>query len=186
MRKRASAIFLLASCKDTRKGKLSLAIACISPCNCCRLADVSTMLLARLARSARPAAVRRFAADAPITQALPRTIPDDALDFEMRMYVHAGRKLPVPEAHMISEYKVKLRVKVADLGLDDLGEARLAYLTGPRFDAARGVLTLTAERFPSRTENRRYLIHQLELLKQAASEADDEFDAAWRRLKEGE
>ena len=78
------------------------------------------MLLARLARSARPAAVRRFA-DAPITQALPRTIPEEALDFEMRMYVHAGRKLPVPEAHMISEYKVKLRVKVEDLGLDDLG-----------------------------------------------------------------
>ena len=98
------------------------------------------MLLARLARSARPAAVRRFA-DAPITQAaLPRTIPDEALDFEMRMYVHAGRKLPVPDAHMISEYKVKLRVKVEDLGLDDLGAARLAYLTGPRFDAARGVL----------------------------------------------
>ena len=50
------------------------------------------MLLARpaLARSARPAAVRRFA-DAPITQAQPRTIPDEALDFEMRMYVHAGR-----------------------------------------------------------------------------------------------
>ena len=48
------------------------------------------------------------------------------------------------------------------------------------------LLTLTAERFPSRTENRRYLIHQLELLKRAASEADDEFDAAWRRLKEGE
>ena len=67
------------------------------------------MLLARIiARSARPAAVRRFA-DAPITQAaLPRTIPEEALDFEMRMYVHAGRKLPVPEAHMISEYKVKL------------------------------------------------------------------------------
>ena len=145
-----------------------------------------TMLLARIiARSARPAAVRRFA-DAPITQAaLPRTIPEEALDFEMRMYVHAGRKLPVPEAHMISEYKVKLRVRVEDLGLDDLGAARLAYLTGPRFDAARGVLTLTAERFPSRTENRRYLIHQLELLKRAASEADDEFDAAWRRLREG-
>ena len=144
------------------------------------------MLLARIiARSARPAAVRRFA-DAPITQAaLPRTIPEEALDFEMRMYVHAGRKLPVPEAHMISEYKVKLRVRVEDLGLDDLGEARLAYLTGPRFDAARGVLTLTAERFPSRTENRRYLVHQLELLKRAASEADDEFDAAWRRLAEG-
>ena len=150
------------------------------------LAGVRGMLLARLAQRARPAAVRRFA-DAPITQAaLPRTIPDDALDFEMRMYVHAGRKLPVPEAHMISEYKVKLRVKVEDLGLDDLGAARLAYLTGPRFDAARGVLTLTAERFPSRTENRRYLIHQLELLKRAASEADDEFDAAWRRRKEGE
>ena len=149
------------------------------------LACMHTMLLARIARSARPAAVRRFA-DAPITQAaLPRTIPEEALDFEMRMYVHAGRKLPVPEAHMISEYKVKLRVKVEDLGLDDLGAARLAYLTGPRFDAARGVLTLTAERFPSRTENRRYLIHQLELLKRAASEADDEFDAAWRRLKEG-
>ena len=148
------------------------------------LADARTMLLARIiARSARPAAVRRFA-DAPITQAaLPRTIPDDALDFEMRMYVHAGRKLPVPEAHMISEYKVKLRVKVEDLGLDDLGAARLACLTGPRFDAARGVLTLTAERFPSRTENRRYLIHQLELLKRAASEADDEFDAAWRRRR---
>ena len=144
---------------------------------------MSTMLLARLARSTRPA-VRRFA-DAPITQALPRTIPEEALDFEMRMYVHAGRKLPVPEAHMISEYKVKLRVKVEDLGLDDIGAARLAYLTGPRFDAARGVLTLTAERFPSRTENRRYLIHQLELLKRAASEADDEFDAAWRRLAEG-
>ena len=146
---------------------------------------MSTMLLARLARSTRPA-VRRFATDAPAAQAaLPRTIPEEALDFEMRMYVHAGRKLPVPEAHMISEYKVKLRVKVADLGLDDIGAARLAYLTGPRFDAARGVLTLTAERFPSRTENRRYLIHQLELLKRAASEADDEFDAAWRRREEG-
>ena len=48
------------------------------------------------------------------------------------------------------------------LSLDDIGAARLAYLTGPRFDAARGILTLTAERFPSRTENRRYLIHQLE------------------------
>ena len=146
---------------------------------------MSTMLLARLSRSARPV-VRRFATDAPVAQAaLPRTIPDEALDFEMRMYVHAGRKLPVPEAHMLSEYKVKLRVKVEDLELDDIGAARLAYLTGPRFDAARGVLTLTAERFPSRTENRRYLIHQLELLKQAASEADDEFDAAWRRLVEG-
>ena len=70
------------------------------------------------------------------------------------------------------------------VGLDDIGAARLAYLTGPRFDAARGLLTLTAERFPSRTENRRYLIHQLELLKRAASEADDEFDAAWRRRQE--
>ena len=61
--------------------------------------------------------------------------------------------------------------------------ARRPYGRGGR--AARGVLTLTAERFPSRTENRRYLIHQLELLKRAASEADDEFDAAWRRLAEG-
>ena len=50
----------------------------------------------------------------------------------------------------------------------------------------REALALTAERFPSRTENRRYLIHQLELLKRAASEADDEFDAAWRRLHESE
>jgi hypothetical protein len=70
--------------------------------------------------------------------------------------------------------------------LDAIGAARLAHLTGPRFDAARGVLTLTAERFPSRTENRRYLVYQLELLKQAASEPDEEFDEAWRRREGGE
>lgn len=42
--------------------------------------------------------------------AVPRTIPDEALRFEMRTYIHAGRKLPIPEAHQIGEYKVKLRV----------------------------------------------------------------------------
>ena len=52
----------------------------------------------------------------------------------------------VPEAHMISEYKVKLRVKVEDLGIRRHRRGAPAYLTGPRFDA-RGVLTLTAERF---------------------------------------
>ena len=147
-------------------------------------------MLSRLARSLRPRVAvvsgRRFSAEVAATSALPRTVPEEALDFEMRMYVHAGRKLPVPEAHMISELKVKLRVKADDLGLDPIGAARLAHLTGPRFDAARGVLTLTAERFPSRTENRRYLVHQLELLKQAASGPDEEFDEAWRRREGGE
>jgi hypothetical protein len=147
-------------------------------------------MLSRLARSLRPRVAvvsgRRFSAEVAATSPLPRTVPEEALDFEMRMYVHAGRKLPVPEAHMISEFKVKLRVKADDLGLDAIGAARLAHLTGPRFDAARGVLTLTAERFPSRTENRRYLVYQLELLKQAASEPDEEFDEAWRRREGGE
>ena len=74
---------------------------------------------------------------------------------------------------------------VADLGLDELGVARLAYMCGPRYSAARGTLALTAERFPSRAENRRFLVHQLEQLKQAASEPDAEFDAGWAAGGEG-
>jgi len=80
----------------------------------------------------------------------------------------------------VGEYKVRLSVNAADLGLDALSEARLAYMCGPRFDAGARKLTLTAEMFPSRAENKRYLIHQLELLKSAAAEPDEEFDEMWQ------
>ena len=129
-----------------------------------------------VARRALSAEAPATSAEAPATSVLPRTIPEEALKFEMRTYIHSGRKLPIPEAHQIGEYKVKLRVAAADLDLDPIAEGRLAYLTGPRFDANSRTLTLTAERFPSRVENRRYLIHQLELLKKAALEPDEEFD----------
>ena len=167
-------------------------------------------MLAATRRALGVASRRRCLSDVS-SEVLPRTIPESVLKFEMRTYIHGGRKLPIPEAHRIGEYKVKLRVcvsaaslfgarsraaprpgarsdarvsfrrrKADDLGLDALSRDKLAYLTGPRYDANTHTLTLTAERFPSRAENRRYLIHQLELLKAAAEGPDDEFDAQWR------
>jgi hypothetical protein len=136
----------------------------------------SALLLRRCA-----APTRRRLGDAAVPSASP-TIDESVLKFEMRTYIHGGRKLPIPEAHRIGEYKVKVSVHADDLGLDDLARAKLAYLAGPRFDGPTRTLTLTAERFPSRVENRRYLVHQLQLLKAAAEDADAEFDDQWRTL----
>jgi hypothetical protein len=51
--------------------------------------------------------------------------------------------------------KVKLQVKMRDLGLTSIQEERLKHLAGLRFCAKKNQLTLVAERFPNRLENKR-------------------------------
>ena len=176
------------------------------------------------------------------------TIPEEALKFEMRAYIHAGKKLPLPEAHHIGEYKVKLRVALGDMSLDEQAQRRLIYMLGLRYNANKRIITLTVtraprvrsfvpkvhsrasrrarvcvrevrrsrlrekhpsvdddaispkntrpstttrsllcvrkkkrsqtERFRNRVENRRYLVYQIESLKLAAGEPDEEFDGS--------
>ncbi|KAJ8603070.1 hypothetical protein CTAYLR_006666 [Chrysophaeum taylorii] len=76
---------------------------------------------------------------------------------------------------------VKLRVKLADLGLDPLAQQRLIYMTGCRYKPNKKELVLTCEKFPSRIENKTYVTHQLEQLMQVASQPDPEFDESYAR-----
>ena len=73
-------------------------------------------MLAATRRALGVASRRRCLSDVS-SEVLPRTIPESVLKFEMRTYIHGGRKLPIPEAHRIGEYKVKLRVCVSAASL---------------------------------------------------------------------
>jgi small subunit ribosomal protein S35 len=68
-----------------------------------------------------------------------------------------------------AERKVTLEVRVADLPLTtDAQRERLLGLVGPRFNASKGVLKLTSERYPTMGENKAYLRSVLdELLAEA-------------------
>jgi len=100
----------------------------------------------------------------------------DKIRFESKIYLHVGRYMPIPDPHNLPEHKVKGCIDIDDLGLDELGQARLAYMAGLRYNPNKRVLKITCEYFPIRIENRRWIIYTIEQLRRAAMEPDFEFD----------
>lgn len=54
------------------------------------------------------------------------------------------------------------------LGLDKYERATLIGMVGPRYVESNDTLTLTCDMFQDRVENKRYLLHQVEVLVEAA------------------
>lgn len=50
-----------------------------------------------------------------------------------------------------------LQVHVGDLGLDEVGQATLSLLAGPRYNAHSRVLKLTSDSLPLREQNKSYI-----------------------------
>eukprot|EP00123_Amoebidium_parasiticum_P013208 comp21830_c0_seq1/m.31124 comp21830_c0_seq1/g.31124 ORF comp21830_c0_seq1/g.31124 comp21830_c0_seq1/m.31124 type:complete len:356 (-) comp21830_c0_seq1:359-1426(-) len=57
--------------------------------------------------------------------------------------------------------KVKLQVFVGELGLPPKAQAALIALAGPRYDAKAKELKLTCDQYPSRAQNKEYLVDVL-------------------------
>jgi hypothetical protein len=96
---------------------------------------------------------------------LPRTIPDDVLNFQMKATFTPGSSIFYPHLkHHPADYKVGLVVKINDLNLNKMEAAVFKEMVGPRFNQGKGEVRLTGEKFPNRLENRKYLIYLLENL----------------------
>jgi len=77
--------------------------------------------------------------------------------FALKPHIHPG------------EWKVKGKVAVTLLELDETATANLKMIAGSRYNANRNELTLTSEKFESRMENKNYLISTLDKMVQGAT-----------------
>eukprot|EP01039_Chlorochromonas_danica_P008107 gene8107-8945_t len=92
-----------------------------------------------------------------------RTISDDKLKFTMSATMERGTSIFYP--HLDShpgDIKVRLVVKVDDLGLSREEIQILIAFVGKRFNSGRRELKLVADKFPNRVENKRYVTLLLE------------------------
>lgn len=64
--------------------------------------------------------------------------------------------------------RVRLQVRVKDIGLPILAAQKLVLLCGPRYNFNNDVLTLTSDRYETRKQNGRYLMDLLENLVEEA------------------
>lgn len=95
----------------------------------------------------------------------PRTVPESVLRFTSHAIFSPARyAAAIPEQSKVGDFKVSLHVKMQDLGLTLEEEARLLVLVGPRYDRKKREIKLVSDRFPSRVENKRYLVYLLENL----------------------
>ncbi|CAM9408077.1 unnamed protein product [Chrysoparadoxa australica] len=108
-----------------------------------------------------------------------RAVPVDALNFRVRSYLGGDGGLPFANVHgqHPAQSKVELRVNVGDLLLTKEQVDRLKVLVGPRLKARTQELVLTADHFPSRVDNKRYLIYLLEELVHEAQQSNEEVEA---------
>jgi hypothetical protein len=94
-----------------------------------------------------------------------RTIPDSKLRFQMRATFSQGSAIFYPHLKFHpADYKVGLVVSVADLGLSAEELPIFLEMVGPRYNQGKRTVRLTADRFPNRLENKKYLIFLLEKL----------------------
>lgn len=59
---------------------------------------------------------------------------------------------------------LETKINIRDLGLNELEKSVFRELIGPRFQPGSGQVRLTAEKFPNRIENKKYVTHLLEQL----------------------
>eukprot|EP01031_Cornospumella_fuschlensis_P034553 gene34553-41837_t len=92
-----------------------------------------------------------------------RTIPDEKLRFHMSVAMEKGTSIFY--SHLQSHpgtLRVRLYVKIDDLGLSPEEKRVVIAMVGPRFNPGKKEIKLSADRFPNRIENKRYLTLQLE------------------------
>lgn len=77
--------------------------------------------------------------------------------------------------------KVRLTVRVKELGLPVICAQKLVLMAGSRYNFNNDVLTLTTERYPTRKQNGRYLMDLLETLVEEAKK-ETEVTTVPRRL----
>lgn len=68
--------------------------------------------------------------------------------------------------------KVRLRVRVKELGLPLVAAQKLVLMSGSRYNFNNDILTLTTERYPTRKQNGRYLMDLLETLVEEAKKEE--------------
>jgi len=94
-----------------------------------------------------------------------RTIPDSKLRFQLKASFSQGSSIFYPHLKFHpADFKVGLVVNTADLGLSEDELAVFLEMVGPRYNQGKRIVRLTAERFPNRIENKKYLILLLEKL----------------------
>lgn len=96
---------------------------------------------------------------------LPRTIPDHKLRFQLKASFSQGSSIFYPHLKFHpADYKVGLVVSTSDLDLSKQELAIFLEMVGPRYNQGKRTVRLTADRFPNRIENKKYLILLLERL----------------------
>jgi len=94
-----------------------------------------------------------------------RTVPDNKLRFQLKATFSQGSSIFYPHLKFHpADYKVGLVVNTADLGLSKDELAVFVEMVGPRHNQGKRTVRLTADRFPNRLENKKYLIMLLEKL----------------------
>eukprot|EP00953_Heterococcus_sp_UTEX-ZZ885_P007078 4310-Heterococcus_DN1.PRE.2 len=98
------------------------------------------------------------------------------LTFKARTYFSSDTDTRYPNTHGVhlAEFKVTMTVHADDLGMSRSQLSLLAALAGRRFNERTNVLKLTTTLFPSRVENKKYLVYLLEQLKAESIKLDRE------------
>jgi Mitochondrial ribosomal subunit protein len=114
--------------------------------------------------------------DASKVQLPPRTVPEEMFTFKARTYFSSDTDTRYPNTHGVhlAEFKVTMTVHADDLGMSRSQLSLLAALAGRRFNERTNVLKLTTTLFPSRVENKKYLVYLLEQLKAESIKLDRE------------
>jgi hypothetical protein len=101
----------------------------------------------------------------------PRTVPDSKLRFSFTAHFSSGGSFFYPHLKTNpADFKVSMKVLLADLPFEGDERAIFTRMVGSRLNHGKQELTLTAEVFPNRMENRKYLLVQLERLLAEAKE----------------
>ena len=105
-------------------------------------------------------------------------IAEDALSFKATHYTQS----PLPPFVQRGEFKVTLKISLDDIPFENEVERdMLLQLVGNRYHEKTNRLMLTSDKFPSRIENKRYLVELLDRLvigaKKLAVEGDSYFDS---------
>lgn len=94
-----------------------------------------------------------------------RTVPDSALRFKLNANFDHGSGILYPHLKFNpADFKVIMKVSLADLGLSIEEQYIFIEMIGPRYNTGKREVSLTCDRFPNRIENKRYLVLLLENL----------------------
>lgn len=127
--------------------------------------NASAPLLEHYRSSWPDANIDRAEEEAVVEQLPPRTVPDKCLRFEYTAVFRTGEELYYKHLPVNPEnFKVKMRVFLYDLQLEDEEKCILLRMVGPRYNVGKQEITFTAKKFPSRLENKKYLVLLLERL----------------------